>query len=192
MFRNYELESKIQNLKSKIGWMKGLRTFRARIFWSFIPIIVLLVVVLGVIDFREQRRLAEEEFIKRGEAIAANLAQSSKVAVFTENEFLLNSARKSVTGDTDFAYLLIYGEDWTILTDAEKRVTDVKRLIQELSDDEKDQLSRQRQGFFKHVTGNKGRFRASDGPHWQRTRRYRPGTAANYRHCETCPVAKKR
>ena len=155
---NCNLESKIQNLKSQIGWTKGLRTFRARIFWSFIPIIILLVVVLGVIDFRQQRRLAEEEFIKRGEAMAGSLAQSSKVAVFTENEFLLNSARKSVTGDTDFAYLLIYGEDWKILADREKQVSDVKRVIQELSENEKDQLFRQRLGFFKHVTGNNGRF----------------------------------
>ncbi len=71
--------------------------------------------LLGVIDFRQQRHLAEEEFIKRGEAMAANLAQGSKLAVFTENEFLLNSAMKSVTGDADFAYVLIYGEDWKIL-----------------------------------------------------------------------------
>jgi len=114
--------------------------------------------LLGVIDFRQQRRLAEEEFIKRGEAMAANLAQSSKVAVFTENEFLVASAMKSVTGDTDFAYLLIYGEDWKVLAGGEKQVNDVRRLIQELSDNEKDQLSRQRQGFFKHITGSQGRF----------------------------------
>jgi len=157
-FRNYNLESKIQNLKSQIGWTKGLRTFRARIFWSIIPIIILLVILLGVIDFRQQRQLAEEEFIKRGEAMAANLAQGSKLAVFTENEFLLNSAMKSVTGDADFAYVLIYGEDWKILASPEMQVTDVKGLIQELSDGERDQLLRQRQGFFKRVTGKKGRF----------------------------------
>jgi len=90
--------------------------------------------------------------------MAANLAQGSKLAVFTENEFLLNSAMKSVTGDTDFAYVLIYGEDWKILASPEKQATDVKGLIQELSDGEKDQLLRQRQGFFKRITGNRGRF----------------------------------
>ena len=147
-----------KNLKSDISRAKGLRTFRARIFWSLIPIIILLVILLGVIDFRQQRHLAEEEFLKRGEAMAANLAQGSKLAVFTENEFLLNSAMKSVTGDTDFAYVLIYGEDWKILASPEKQGTDVKGLIQELSDGEKDQLLRQRQGFFKRITGNRGRF----------------------------------
>jgi len=152
------LEAKIQNLKSEISQAKGLRTFRARVFWSLIPIIILLVILLGVIDFRQQRHLAEEEFIKRGEAMAANLAQGSKLAVFTENEFLLNSAINSVTGDADFAYVLIYGEDWKILANPEKQATDVKGLIQELSDGEKDQLLRQRQGFFKRVTGKKGRF----------------------------------
>ncbi len=147
-----------KNLKSEITRVKGLRTFRARIFWSIIPIIILLVILLGVIDFRQQRQLAEEEFIKRGEAMAANLAQGSKLAVFTENEFLLNSAMKSVTGDADFAYVLIYGENWKVLADPEKQVTDVKGPIQDLSDGEKDQLLRQRQGFFKRITGKKGRF----------------------------------
>ncbi len=90
--------------------------------------------------------------------MAANLAQGSKLAVFTENEFLLNSAMKSVTGDADFAYVLIYGEDWKILATPERQATDVKGLIQELSNGEKDQLLRQRQGFFKRVRGKKGRF----------------------------------
>jgi len=90
--------------------------------------------------------------------MAANLAQGSKLAVFTENEFLLNSAMKSVTGDADFAYVLIYGEDWKIYANPESRVTDVKGPMQELSDGEKDQLLRQRQGFFKRITGKKGRF----------------------------------
>ncbi len=152
------MESKIKNSKSEIDQVKGLRTFRARIFWSFIPIIILMVILLGVIDFRVQRRLAEEEFIKRGDAVAANLAQASKVAVFTENKFLVESATKSVTADTDFAYLLIYGEGWTILADLEKQVTDVKRHLQELSASEKDQLLGNRQSFYKRVTGKKGRF----------------------------------
>jgi len=152
------LESTIQNLNSEISRVKGLRTFRARIFWSIIPIIILLVIFLGVIDFRQQRQLAEEEFIKRGEAMAAHLAQGSKLAVFTENEFLLESAMKSVTGDTDFAYVLIYGENWKVLANPEKQVTDVKGPMQDLSDGEKDRLLHQRQGFFKHLTGKKGRF----------------------------------
>jgi len=151
------LKSKIQNLKSKIG-VKGLSTFRARVFWSLIPIILLLVMLLGVVDLYQQRRLTEEEFVKRGETMAANLASSSKLAVFTEDRSLLESSRRSVTGDADFAYVLIYGEDWKILVDAGKQITDVKRLIQELSDGEKGQLLRQRQAFFKRVEGKEGRF----------------------------------
>jgi signal transduction histidine kinase len=151
------LKSTIQNLKSKIA-LKGLRTFRARVFRSLIPSILLLVILLGVVDFYQQRRLAEEEFVKRGETMAANLASSSKLAVFTEDRSLLESSLRSVTGDGDFAYALIYGGDWKILVDAGKQVTDVKRLIQELSDGEKGQLLRQRQAFFKRVVGKEGRF----------------------------------
>jgi len=158
LFRNCNLESTIQKLKSQIRWMKGLRTFRARIFWSLIPIILLLVILLGVIDFQQQRRLAEDEFTKRGDAMAANLANGSKLAVFTEDSQLLESSMRNVIGDADFAYVMIYGEEWKILASAEREGTNVKRLVSELSDEEKDQLLRQGQTFIKSVKGNKGRY----------------------------------
>ena len=152
------MESKIQNLKSEITRVKGLRTFRARVFWSLIPIILLLVILLGVIDFQQQRQLAEEEFTKRGDAMAANLANGSKLAVFTEDSQLLESSMRSVIGDADFAYVMIYGEEWKILASAEREGTNVKRLVSELSDEQKDQILRQRQASFKSIKGKKGRY----------------------------------
>jgi len=138
--------------------VKGLRTFRARVFWSLIPIILLLVILLGVIDFHQQRQLAEEEFTKRGDAMAANLANGSKLAVFTEDQWLLESSMRSVIGDADFAYVMIYGEKWKILASAERQGTNVKRLVRELSDEQKNQVLRQRQTFIKSVKGKKGRY----------------------------------
>ena len=106
--------------------VKGLSTFRARIFWSLIPIILSLFVFLGVIDLRQQRRLAEEEFMKRGRAMAANLAYSSELGVFGEDRKLLESSIRGVAADTDFAYVFIYGEDWRILANDGRQPANMK------------------------------------------------------------------
>ncbi len=140
------LKSKIQNLKSKIG-LKSLRTFRARVFWSLIPIIILLITLLGVIDLYQQRRQAEEEFMKRGRAMAANLAFSSELGVFGEDRSLLESALRGVTGDADFAYVLIYGEDWRILASDGRQLANMKGRAWELTGKEKAELLRDRQAF---------------------------------------------
>ena len=147
----------MQNLKSGIG-VKGLRTFRARVFWSLIPIILLLIILLGVIDLHQQRRLAEEEFMERGQTMAANLAYSSELGVFGEDRSLLESAMRGVAGDADFAYVLIYGEDWRILANEGRQVTNVKGRTWELSDEEKAQLLRDQQTFSRRMTREKARF----------------------------------
>jgi len=148
----------MQNLKSHIGWLKGPRTFRARVFWSLIPIILLLVILLGVVDLRQHRRLAEGELMERGQTMAANLARGSKLAVFTEDRQLLEFSMRSVTGDANFAYVLIYGEDWKVLAEAGELITSVKQQTRDLSDGHKDRLLRQRKAFFKRVADKKGRF----------------------------------
>ncbi|MFB3062721.1 MAG: ATP-binding protein [Candidatus Binatia bacterium] len=151
------LKSKIQKLKSKIG-LKGLRTFRARVFWSLIPIIILLITLLGVIDLYQQRRQAEEEFMKRGRAMAANLAFSSELGVFGEDRSLLESALRGVTGDADFAYVFIYGEDWRILANEGRQLANMKGRAWELTVKEKDQLLRDLQAFSRRMTREKARF----------------------------------
>ena len=138
--------------------VKGLSTFRARIFWSLIPIILSLFVFLGVIDLRQQRRLAEEEFMKRGRAMAANLAYSSELGVFGEDRKLLESSIRGVAADTDFAYVFIYGEDWRILANDGRQLANMKGRAWELSDEEKGHLLRGPQTFSKSVTGEKARF----------------------------------
>ncbi len=145
------MESKIQNLKSKIGWAKGLSTLRARIFWSLIPIILLLFVLLGVIGFQQQKKLAEEEFMKRGHVMAANLAYSSQLGVFGEDRQLLESSLRGVIGDDDVAYVFIYREDWKILAREGMPATDSKGETSKLSGEEKRQLLLNRQAFSRKV-----------------------------------------
>src|SRR5437870_12527064 len=94
---------------------RGFSTFRARIFWSIIPVLVALLIFHGVMDLREHRRLFTEEFMRRGQAMAGNLAYSGKLGVFAEDRQLLESSMRGVAGDPDVAYVVIYGEDGKIL-----------------------------------------------------------------------------
>ncbi len=139
-----------------LNWMKGLSTFRARIFWALVPIIVLLFILLGVIDFRQQKSMAKEEFMKRGQTMAANLAYSSELGVFAEDEYLLDSSMRMVAGDADVAYVFIYGEDWNLLATQGGQATQIKGRTWELSEEERGQLIRDRQTFSKVVAGEQG------------------------------------
>ncbi len=96
-------------------WLKAFSTFRARIFWSVIPIVLSLFLLLGGISLWWQKGLAEVEFKKRGQALAANLAHSSELGVLAEDGRLLDSAMRGVVGDPDVAYVFIYREDGKIL-----------------------------------------------------------------------------
>jgi len=96
--------------------------------------------------------------MERGQTMAANLARGSKLAVFTEDRQLLEFSMRSVTGDANFAYVLIYGEDWKVLAEAGELITSVKQQTRDLSDGHKDRLLRQRKAFFKRVADKKGRF----------------------------------
>ncbi len=95
--------------------LKAFSTFRARIFWSVIPIVLALFLLLGGISLWWQKGLAEEEFMKRGQAMAENLAHSSELGVLAEDGRLLDSAMRGVVGDPDVAYVFIYRKDGKIL-----------------------------------------------------------------------------
>ena len=89
---------------------RGFSTFWARIFWTVIPFLLALLLFHGVMDLREHRRLVTEQFMKRGQAMAANLAYSGELGVFAEDRQLLESSMRGVVGDLDVAYVVIYGE----------------------------------------------------------------------------------
>ncbi|MCZ6622631.1 MAG: response regulator [Deltaproteobacteria bacterium] len=138
--------------------VKGFSTFRARIFWSLIPIILFLFIVLGVIDLSKHKQLGEEEFMKRGQVMAANLAYSSELGVFAEDDQLLESSLLGVIGDADVAYVFIYGEDGMLLATRGEMVSVDPGLTWDLSDQAKAQLLRDRQTFSKSVMGEGRRF----------------------------------
>jgi signal transduction histidine kinase/CheY-like chemotaxis protein len=118
---------------SAYSWLTPPSTFRARIFWSLIPIILSLFILLGIIDLYQNKRMAEDEFLKRGRAMAVNLAYSGELGVFAEDKQLLESSVRSIIGDADVAYVFIHGDQWKILANGGRLMRNLKDLRSELS-----------------------------------------------------------
>ena len=138
--------------------MIALSSFRARIFWSLVPIFCILFVFIGLIDLYKQKQLADDEIHERAKSMAENLAYSSRLAVLTEDKLLLEAALQSVTGAADFAYVWIYGERWTPLVTAGSKHVDLKRLSKELDDKQKERLSQEGGILFDNVSSGNERY----------------------------------
>jgi signal transduction histidine kinase len=94
---------------------RGFSSFRGRIFWSVVPIVVSVLVFQGWMSVREHRRLVTEEFEKRGRALASNLGFSSELGAFSEDKELLAVAIRGALRNPDVAYVVIHGGDGRIL-----------------------------------------------------------------------------
>ena len=135
----------------------GFSTFRARIFWAVVPIVLALLMFHGAMDLREHRRLFTEEFMRRGQAMAANLAYSGELGVFAEDSRLLESSMRGVVGDPDVAYVLIYGEDGKILAQRAGQNQTLAERTWGLSEEERAHLFLERRPVRKAVDGPAGR-----------------------------------
>src|SRR5215831_7483872 len=101
---------------------RGFSSFRARVFWSLVPIVVSFVVFQAWMNVREHRRLVTEEFEKRGRALASNLGFTSELGVFSEDKQLLDAAMKGALRDPDVAYVVIQAEKGKILASGGRQV----------------------------------------------------------------------
>jgi signal transduction histidine kinase len=109
--------------------MKAPTTFWLRIFWSFVPIVVVFLVVNGLISIREHRRVVTAEFMKRGDAVVSQLASSSELGVLTEDKQLLGASIRGVVKDADVAYVVIHGESGQALADGGRQASDARGPI---------------------------------------------------------------
>src|SRR5574337_1298483 len=87
-----------------------LTRFRTKVLLSIIPMILTLCVLFGGMSLYQHNRLLRSEFIKRGKALASNLAASGELGVFSEDERLLNAALRGIIGEEDVAYVFIYND----------------------------------------------------------------------------------
>ena len=128
-------------------------TFRARVFWSLIPICFILFVLIGFVDLFQQKHLAEDEIKKRAKSMAENLAYSSRLAVLTEDKWLLAAALQSVTGAADFAYVWIYGEKWSPLIHAAGQSVDLRQLTPTMETKQKERFIKQGEFWMNSISG---------------------------------------
>ena len=82
--------------------------FRTKVLLSITPMILALCVLFGGISLYQHNKLLRGEFVKRGRALASDLAASGELGVFSEDERLLNASLRGITGEEDVAYVVIY------------------------------------------------------------------------------------
>jgi len=96
---------------ARLTWFRGFSSFRARVFWSVVPIVVSFLVFQGWMNVREHRRLVTEEFEKRGQALASNLGYASELGALSEDLQLLEAAMRGTLRNPDVSYVLIHSRD---------------------------------------------------------------------------------
>lgn len=94
-------------MRMRIG---QITRFRTKVLLSIIPMILALCVLFGGMSLYQHNRLLHSEFVKRGKALASNLAASGELGVFSEDERLLNAALRGITNEEDVAYVFIYSD----------------------------------------------------------------------------------
>jgi signal transduction histidine kinase len=97
---------------------RGFSSFRARVFWSVVPIVLSFLAFQGWMNVREHRQLVTEEFEKRGRALASNLAFASELGALSEDRQLLEAAMRGALRNPDVAYVVIHGGDGRALADS--------------------------------------------------------------------------
>lgn len=86
------------------------RTFWLRIFCTLVPVVAGFLIVQAVMSGRAHQQLVTDEFSKRGQAIAAQLASSVELGVYNEDRQLLGASIRGALRNPDVAYVVIYGE----------------------------------------------------------------------------------
>ena len=135
---------------SRLGWLTSRSSLGARIFWYLAPIFLVLFALVGVANVQLQRNLAEEQFRKRGVEIATNLAYSSELGVLAASDELLESSLRSVVGDPDVAFILVYDAAGTLLAEGGLRGED-RRAPAALPDAERARLEAEGRAFWSEV-----------------------------------------
>jgi signal transduction histidine kinase len=98
------------------------RSFWLRIFWSVVPVVAGFLIFQAVMSWRTHRQLVTDEFSKRGQTIAAHLASSVELGVYSEDKQLLGASIRGVLRDPDVAYVVIFGEGGKALAEGGRMV----------------------------------------------------------------------
>jgi signal transduction histidine kinase/HAMP domain-containing protein len=100
-------------------------TFWLRIFWSVVPVVAVFLIFQAVMSGRAHWQLVTDEFNKRGQTIAGQLASSVELGVYSEDRQLLGASIRGALKNPDVAYVVIYGESGRVLADGGRLSKDV-------------------------------------------------------------------
>lgn len=106
-------------------------TFWLRIFWSVVPVVAVFLVFQAVMSGRAHWQLVNDEFSKRGQTIAGQLASSVELGVYSEDRQLLGASIRGVLKDADVAYVVIYGDGGRVLADGGRLSKDKDLVVPE-------------------------------------------------------------
>src|SRR5215475_11154483 len=112
----------------------GFSSFRARVFWSVVPIVVGFLVFQAWMNIREHRRLVTEEFEKRGQALAANLGFASELGALSEDSQLLIVAMRGTLRNPDVAYVVVHAGDGRVLASGGRQAAIAAHPVEAITD----------------------------------------------------------
>ncbi len=138
--------------------IRQITRFRTKVLLSIIPMILGLCILFGGMSLYQHNRLLHREFVKQGKALASNLAASSELGVFSEDERILNGSLRGMTGEEDVAYVFIYSDTGKRLIGGGRALAqpDLATTIEVLSDEIRTQILTTRQSVdrtFKNIRG---------------------------------------
>ncbi len=144
--------------RGSLAWLDPRSSLSGKIFLAVIPIFIVLWIVHGALDVRQNRRLMMDEFMKRGEAMAQSLAHSSELGVFAEDTQLLEASVRGVSGDPDLFYLVIFGDGGKVLTSGGPAADDAPDLGWQFSMAKLEEIARRGRPLTSQVAQDRRRF----------------------------------
>ena len=89
--------------------------FSLKVFLAVTSLIIIISVSFTVFDYRSQQMTFARDLRSRGKVIVKLLAYSSRLAVFSENKFMINEAIQGTLAQQDVVSVSIFRADGTIL-----------------------------------------------------------------------------
>jgi len=86
-------------------------TFRNKAILFISPIIIVISMIYTVADIRSERKLLQEELIKRGELVAGFAAKTAELPILSENIDFLHNASRSLIGLKNIPFVVFYNKD---------------------------------------------------------------------------------
>ncbi len=101
--------------------LKGLSTFRSKVFFPILFLVLATVSSMGSLYVYTQNRLLEKELGKRGESLVTVLAKNLKVGLMTRSDEFIDEAITGALDIDDVMGVRVYGFDGKVLRSIDRK-----------------------------------------------------------------------